>query len=123
MTGNEYQKEALRTLSPIRQSSEEFRNASENEYKNLVLMEGAMGLCGEAGECLELLKKSIFQGHPLYRKDMVEELGDVAWYLAVSAWAIGYDLEDIFKSNLKKLEKRYPNGFEKERSVNRDKDI
>lgn len=123
MTGNEYQKEALRTLSPIRPSNEEFRNASENDYKNLVLMEGAMGLCGEAGECLELLKKSIFQGHPLYRKDMVEELGDVAWYLAVSAWAIGYDLDDIFKSNLEKLEKRYPNGFEEERSVNRDKDI
>lgn len=123
MTGNEYQKEALRTLSPIRPNIEEFQNASENEYKDLVLVEGAMGLCGEAGECLELLKKSIFQGHPLYRKDMVEELGDVAWYLAVSAWAIGYDLEDIFKSNLKKLEKRYPNGFEEERSVNRDKDI
>lgn len=123
MTGNEYQKKALRTLIPISQDSEAVQNASDKEYKSLVLMEGLMGLCGESGECMELLKKNLFQGHTLYRKDMAKELGDVVWYLAVSAWAIGYDLEDIFELNLKKLKDRYPDGFDFERSVNRDKDI
>jgi NTP pyrophosphatase (non-canonical NTP hydrolase) len=46
-------------------------------------------------------------------------LGDVAWYLAVSAHAIGWKLEDIFEKNIEKLENRYPEGFDPERSVNR----
>lgn len=45
--------------------------------------------------------------------------GDVAWYLAISAYAIECPLEEILKQNIKKLEKRYPNGFEVEKSVNR----
>lgn len=119
MTGKQYQEEALKTLAPI--STEDENHEKEN--KTLVLMEGVMGICGEAGECIELVKKFMFQGHELYREDMAEELGDVAWYLAVSAWAIGYDLDDIFELNLKKLKDRYPDGFDFERSVNRDKDI
>lgn len=103
---NDYQKAALRTA-----------NNSENLYA--LLQEGLMGLNGEAGECIDILKKSMFQGHELDPDHLAEELGDVAWYLAVSAHAIGWSLEDILKKNIEKLEKRYPNGFEVERSVNR----
>lgn len=50
---------------------------------------------------------------------LAKKLGDVAWYLAVTAHAIGYDLETVLQMNVDKLRNRYPNGFEKERSLHR----
>ena len=103
---NDYQQAALRTA-----------NNKDNSYA--LLQEGLMGLNGEAGECIDILKKYLFQGHQLDREHLAEELGDVAWYLAVSAHAIGMTFEDILRKNVVKLEKRYPDGFDAERSVNR----
>lgn len=109
MTANEYQEAALRTAS----------YAYHNE--NPLLLDGLMGLNGEAGECIDILKKAMFQGHELDKEHMAKELGDVAWYLAVSAEAIGYKLDDIFQMNIDKLKKRFPDGFDVERSLNREK--
>lgn len=105
---NEFQKEALRTEKGIALTP---RKRLEN---------GLMGLCGEAGECIDLLKKHLFQGHILDERHLALELGDVAWYLAVSADALGYDLESVLKMNVDKLRARYPNGFDPERSQVRE---
>ena len=78
-----------------------------------------MGLCGESGEALDIFKKYAFHGHWLDRVHLAKELGDVAWYLAISADALGYKLEDIFQINVEKLQKRYPDGFSAENSMNR----
>ena len=78
-----------------------------------------MGLCGEAGEVIDLVKKHCFQGHPLDKSRIAKELGDVAWYLAESAAAIGMPLEDILSGNIEKLKARYPEGFVKDKSINR----
>lgn len=109
MTINEYQKLAMTTLNP------------ELDKKD-VLINGVMGLCGESGEAIDIVKKHLAQGHELDREKLAKELGDVAWYLAETATAIGYDLEDIFQMNIDKLKKRYPEGFSVEKSVNRDTD-
>lgn len=108
ITVNGYQAEALRTASGM-----------SDEYP--MWLNGALGLTGEAGEVADMVKKHLFQGHPLDREHMAKELGDVAWYVAVTAYAIGYDLETILQMNVDKLRKRYPNGFEAERSLNREK--
>lgn len=105
MTVNEYQRKAMRT--------------AKDEHKADLLVEGVMGLNGEAGECIDLVKKHLFQGKPLDKEHLAKELGDVAWYLAVSAEALGYDLETIFKMNIAKLEARYPDGFEADKSEHR----
>jgi NTP pyrophosphatase (non-canonical NTP hydrolase) len=81
-----------------------------------------MGLNGEAGEAIDILKKHLFQGHELDTEHMAKELGDVAWYLAVSANAIGYDLETIMQMNVDKLKARYPYGFDAEHSLHRNQD-
>lgn len=107
MTPNEYQKEALRTESGM-----------NKQYPRI--LNGLMGLNGEAGEAIDILKKSLFHGHELDREHLAKELGDVAWYLAVSADAIGYKLEDILQMNVNKLRARYPEGFDTERSQHRD---
>lgn len=115
MTINEYQKEALRT-APTRQTGARWCDWVEP------LENGLMGLNGEAGEAIDILKKHLFQGHPLDREHLAKELGDVAWYLAVSADALGYTLEEILEMNVKKLRARYPEGFKVERSVSRKTD-
>lgn len=106
MTINEYQKLAMSTLNPA---------LSEKE----VLLNGVMGLCGESGEAIDLVKKWMMQGHELDKAHLAKELGDVAWYLAETATAIGYDLETILQANIDKLKARYPEGFDACRSMHR----
>lgn len=108
MTINEYQKEALKTESGM-----------AKEYPRI--LNGLMGLNGEAGEAIDILKKHLYQGHPFDKEHLAKELGDVAWYLAVSADAIGYDLETILQMNVDKHRARYPEGFDPERSMHRKK--
>ena len=107
---NEYQKKAMRTASGMNY---------DMVNGNGLLLNGVIGLCGEAGECIDLVKKCVFQGKELNKEHLAKELGDVAWYLAVSAQALGYDLETVLQMNIEKLEARYPNGFEVEKSENR----
>ena len=106
MTVNEYQKLAMTTLNP------------ELDLKD-VLINGVMGLCGESGEAIDIVKKWLAQGHELDREKLAKELGDIAWYLAETATALGLDLEDIFAANIEKLKRRYPEGFDSDRSIHR----
>lgn len=108
MTINEFQKAAMRTVSGI-----------SSVCNDNLLLNGVMGLNGEAGEAIEIVKKSMFHGHNLDKEHLAKELGDVSWYLAISAQSIGYDLETIFKMNVEKLMKRYPDGFDEGLSKNR----
>ena len=107
MTINEYQELALRTLNPSLE-------------KRDVLINGVMGLCGEAGEAIDLVEKHLHQGHELDREGLIRELGDVAWYLAETAHALDTDLETVLRLNIEKLKRRYPEGFDAERSANRE---
>lgn len=106
MNVNDYQKEAMMLLNPEIPAQE-------------VLINAVMGLCGESGECIDLMKKHMFQGHPLDREKLMKELGDVAWYLAEAATALEIPLEEILQGNLDKLHKRYPAGFSAEKSMHR----
>lgn len=87
--------------------------------KKDVLINGVMGLCGESGEAIDIVKKWLMQGHELDKKHLVRELGDVAWYLAEAATALDVPLEAVFQGNLDKLRRRFPNGFDTGASVNR----
>lgn len=106
MTINEYQKLAMTTLNPALDKKD-------------VLINGVMGLCGESGEVIDIVKKHLAQGHELDRDELIKELGDVAWYLAETATALDVDLEEVFAGNIAKLKARYPEGFSTERSINR----
>ncbi len=106
MTVNEYQKLAMKTLNP-------------ELSKKDVLLNGVMGLCGESGEAIDIVKKWLMHGHELDREHLVKELGDIAWYLAETATALDVELEDVMQRNIEKLKKRYPDGFDTERSKNR----
>ena len=107
MTINEYQVLAMTTLNP-------------ELSKKDVLINGVMGLCGESGEAIDIVKKHLHQGHELDKEKLAKELGDIAWYLAETAWALDIPLEEILQGNIDKLKRRFPEGFSTERSVNRE---
>ena len=106
MTANWYQKAALRTANK--------RLSAKSQLDN-----GLKGLCGEAGEAMDILKKHQYQGHELDKEHLAKELGDIAWYLAISAYALGYELDEIFEMNIEKLQARYPEKFDASLSINR----
>lgn len=103
---NEYQGLAMRTSN---------KELSKEDH----LLNGVLGLVGESGEIADLIKKNRMQGHDLDIEHVAKELGDVCWYIAETATAIGCDLETIMKMNIDKLRKRYPDGFSSDRSKNR----
>lgn len=108
MTPNEYQELAMRTVNP-------------KLNKDEMLINSVMGLCGESGEAIDIVKKWFAHGHELDKEHLKKELGDVAWYLAEASSALGFTLEEILDANIDKLRKRYPEGFETKKSVERDK--
>jgi len=83
------------------------------------LMVSALGLAGEAGEYANLVKKFTAHGHAVNTNAMVDELGDVLWYVAEAATSCGLNLGEIASQNVTKLRARYPEGFDEERSRNR----
>ena len=103
---NDYQRQAMTFLNP-------------GMNRKDVLINGVMGLCGEAGETIDIVKKHLYQGHELNKEKLAQELGDIAWYLAETAYALDLPLETILRGNLEKLKNRYPEGFSTERSINR----
>ena len=108
MTINEYQQLAMTTLNP---------ELSEKD----VLINGVMGLCGESGEAIDIVKKWLAQGHELDREHLIKELGDIAWYIAEIAYILNVPLEDVLQKNIDKLKSRYPDGFKTKDSIDRVK--
>lgn len=107
MEWNEYQQESMRTKGNI-----------VGTWDALAM--GALGLTGEAGEVADQVKKHIFQQHPLNLAELGKELGDVLWYVALLLETTGLHMEDILQANVEKLKRRYPDGFDPERSLHRD---
>ncbi len=106
MNFSDYQELAARTLGRDRTHEQQLANA-------------ALGLTGEAGETAELIKKHLFHATPLDRNAMVKELGDCLWYIAAFATVLDIPMSEIADRNIEKLKRRYPEGFDPERSRNR----
>lgn len=118
MTGSEYQKLAMRTNDG--KSTERLENIVSKEKKDVgSLLMGCLGLSGESGELLDMIKKWIFHGKPLDEVHAKKELGDVLWYAAEIANSFGWSLDEIMQMNVDKLKARYPEGFSEERSNHR----
>ena len=108
LTLNEYQNLAMRT------DSQNYKNPEDR------LLNGLMGLNGESGEAIDIAKKHFYQGHSLDKDGLIEELGDIMWYVVLTAKALDVSLEEIGRRNIEKLKIRYPDGFSEEKSVNRE---
>ena len=106
MNLKEFQEKSKRTIN------EEL--SKEQQLTNMIF-----GIIGEVGELTDIIKKNKFQGHDLDKDKLTEEIGDVMFYVANLCNVLDFELEELIAKNVLKLIKRYPNGFEKERSINR----
>lgn len=109
-TLQEYQTAALKTAN------------RKQVYRIDRLQNAALGLCGEAGEFADIIKKIVYHGHQPENSvihKMKHELGDILWYIAQASSALGTDLQEIAEMNIEKLKQRYPEGFSEEASQNR----
>lgn len=95
-------------------------SSTETEHNIYIKINFALGLVGETGETVDYLKKVLFHGHKFDKEKLSSELGDVLWYVSQLALIYGLDLQFVAEDNIKKLKKRYPEGFTTERSVNRE---
>lgn len=93
MWANAYQRKALRTAQ------------TDKFTKDKLLLNAALRMCGESGEVADEVKKFIFQGHDIDPDHIAKEIGDVLWYAAVGAYALGMDLGEIMRLNIEKLKK------------------
>lgn len=131
MEAKEYQNLAMRTNDGkgTERLEKWIREETGAEYKGDVMIEneidaggllnGCLGLSGEAGELNDIVKKWIFHKKPLDREHMKKEIGDVCWYIADICHSMGFDLGEIFQMNIDKLKARYPEGFSEQRANNR----
>lgn len=122
MDGIKYQKLAMRTNDGL--NTARLLNSIDVDdlpftFDTGDLLNGALGLSGEAGEVADMIKKHIFHGHALNTDELVKELGDVLWYVALIAETIGKSLDTIAEVNIEKLKNRYPEGFTETASINR----
>lgn len=126
MTGNEYQKLAMRTNDGgCTERLNNYVNSEgcavdfDKDIKVGDLINGVFGICGEAGEVSEHIKKAIFHKHELNKEQIAKELGDVMWYIAMCCHSLNISLDDVMRGNIEKLKHRYPNGFNEHDSQNR----
>lgn len=103
-----------------------------NEYQELAnklavecapaddLVHCAMGVCTESGELMDIIKRNIFYGKDVDKTHVIEELGDILWYVAVGCRAMGISMRDVAVRNINKLQARYPEGFTADAALNRD---
>lgn len=119
MTGNEYQQLAMRTNDGLNRLRLEDAIANQGDISVPQLLNGVLGLTGEAGEVSDLIKKGIFHEKGIDLEHLKKELGDCAWYLAMICDACGFTLDDVMQTNIDKLKARYPEGFDTYRANNR----
>lgn len=79
-----------------------------------------LGMAGETGEVCDVIKKHLYQGHQINTNDLIKELGDVMWYIALMCNTFGFSLEQIMEANIEKLKRRYNGNFDSNLSINRE---
>jgi len=101
---------------------EHVKTTESHNFKpiNIRLLHGAMGCSTEAGEVMDLLKKHVYYDISFIKEALIEELGDLLWYIAIIADELGISFENIMEMNIKKLQIRYPKSFNKKACKDRD---
>lgn len=91
--------------------------------KENAIIHACFGMCGEAGEIIDYVKKGVFYGKDMGTQHLVEEVGDLMWYINLLVFDLGVTWDEVLTTNIKKLEARYPDAkFNADHAINRDVD-
>ena len=91
------------------------RTCSIHDPKELLILT-ALGIAGESGEVVDIVKKVLYHSHELDVPTLQKEIGDLLWYTVLLCETVGITLDDVMQANVEKLQKRYPDGFDTEKS-------
>jgi NTP pyrophosphatase (non-canonical NTP hydrolase) len=116
MTTAEYQ-ELLLTTAPGRVHD---RNVKDRLDGTIDLLHAQLGISTEAGEFADAIKKFLMYGKAYDRANLIEELGDLTWYIGLAIGQLGTTWGEVFEANIKKLATRYPEKFSEFHALNRD---
>lgn len=119
MNAEEYQRLAERTSATASLAGQETCR-SRIWNREIRLLHGLMGLCTEAGEAQDALKRTIFYGVPLDEVNLAEEVGDLFWYCAEILNTLDVNVEEVMQKNIDKLKERFPESFNSESALNRN---
>jgi NTP pyrophosphatase (non-canonical NTP hydrolase) len=113
---DDYQKDAARTAN---HDHEKILTRLKEHPELIELTNYALGISGEAGEIADHVKKVVFHGHDLQVEELLKECGDELWYVANAARMLKAKLSTVALMNVDKLKKRYPEGFDENKSIHR----
>lgn len=102
------------TYQKLAQNTAGFQEKNEERLVCAVL-----AMAGEVGELANHIKKGIWHAHGVDPEFVLEELGDICWYIAETATSMNIHLDNVAEFNIDKLKQRYPQGFSEEASKNR----
>ena len=110
--------------------SEYIKNAKRTETKKYIfpktgdltpqIEHAIMGLVTESGELMDIMKRVKIYSAKLDRTHIVEELGDLFWYVAILCDHLNVSFEEVWEKNIKKLKARYPEKYTDENAMNRN---
>ncbi len=83
------------------------------------LLHAAVGVAGEAGELLDGIKKHWIYGKALDRENLIEECGDLLFYVQAILNELGISMDDAMRQNMEKLARRYPEGYSDSAAIER----
>ena len=121
MTGNAYQRHAMRTNDEMSTARLELSIDKNSKYEMGGIVMATMGLSGEVGELNDMIKKWIFHKSDMDITHAKKELGDILLYVACMAESFGWSLDEIMSMNIDKLKARYPEGFDIDRANHKEK--
>lgn len=114
MTLNEYQAMAIRT-KPI-----DTKPFVDRQHDILAeVLHAKLGIDDESGELAKMIKKHLVYGAPFDTENVLEECGDILWYVSLMLHACGYDMSYCAEQNINKLQLRYPKKFTEHDAIER----
>jgi len=99
---------------------DKFNLGRSKGHFNADLVHGVVGVIGEASELVQALTKSVLAEEPIDRVNVIEEAGDLLWYIALILRSVDSTFDEAMDINIAKLRKRFPGQFTQEHALNRD---
>lgn len=115
MNAKEYVEQVL-----VTESNDEKAILARMSWRNMRLLHAMMGINTENGELQDQFKKYVFYGKELDEVNLIEEVGDLMWYVALLCSELGVGLEEVFDKNIAKLKLRYKGKFSETKAMERD---
>lgn len=84
---------------------------SQLDWRKIDLIHMTIGISGEAGELLDAIKKHVIYNKDLDTSNIIEELGDIEFYLQGLRNTLNIDRDYVIEANRAKLDRRYIDGY------------